>query len=59
MTKKSKPTSKPTRAEFERDMAKIIPTAVVETDNHGQIIVYTGLKADANGVLWKWDGPEE
>lgn len=33
-----------TLEELERKIAEMMPTASVDTDNHGQLIIYTGLQ---------------
>lgn len=46
--------------ELEEALEGILPTGFhIETDNHGQIIIQTGLRQDDDGELVDFEEPEE
>ena len=46
--------------ELEEALEEVLPNGFqIETDNHGQIIIYTGLRQDDDGELVDFEGEEE
>lgn len=46
--------------ELEEALEDILPPGFqIETDNHGQIIIYTGLAQDDDGELVDFEGDED
>lgn len=46
--------------ELEEALEDILPAGFqIETDNHGQLIIYTGLAQDDDGELIDFEGEEE
>jgi hypothetical protein len=45
--------------ELEEALAELIPGAVIEEDDDGQLVVYTGLRHSENGELESIDPDEE
>ncbi len=46
--------------ELEEELANILPVGFqIETDNHGQLIIYTGLTQDEDGELSDFEPDEE
>ena len=41
--------------ELERRIGEIIPSAAFETDNEGQVLIYTGLIESEDGQLLPFD----
>lgn len=45
--------------ELEEELAAVLPAGFqIETDNHGQIIIYTGLMQDDDGELVDFEGDD-
>jgi len=46
--------------ELEEALEEVLPAGFqIETDNHGQIVIHTGLKQDDDGELVSTDDTEE
>ena len=46
--------------ELEEALEEVFPNGFqIETDNHGQIIIYTGLRQDDDGELVDFEGDED
>lgn len=46
--------------ELEEALEEVLPNGFqIETDNHEQIIIYTGLRQDDDGELVDFEGEEE
>lgn len=46
--------------ELEEALEEVLPNGFqIETDNHGQIIIYTGLRQDDDGELVDFEAEEE
>ena len=46
--------------DLEEALAEILPSGFqIETDNHGQIVIYTGLTRDDDGDLVDFEGEED
>jgi hypothetical protein len=46
--------------ELEEALEEILPAGFqIETDNHGQLIIYTGLSQDDDGELVDFEGEED
>jgi translation initiation factor 6 (eIF-6) len=46
--------------ELEEALEEVLPAGFqIETDNHGQIVIYTGLRQDDDGELVSTDDTEE
>ena len=41
--------------EFETALAEFMPTAAMDFDNEGQIIIYTGFASDDDGQIVEFD----
>lgn len=46
--------------DLEESLAELLPVGFqIETDNHGQIIIYTGLRQDDDGELIDFEPDED
>lgn len=46
--------------ELEEELSQILPHGfTIETDNHGQLIIYTGWSQDDDGELIDFEGDDE
>lgn len=44
---------------LEKLVSRLFPNGCVESDNDGQLLIYTGLQEEDDGSLADWDADED